>query len=361
MNILDKYASNTLASNGNQTWLISENPGLAQCGMVFIKVYKGGTFPYVFCYSGRIDSTYGDGSISKCNDICPVWKIHSLSYTVTDTAEPSEAEKKDFNLITFDGSIPRIINGEKIISTDPTEITAESGQYICLKITFSGEKIPYHEESIISIFRRNNEGKWILSPKVPVPIFTGTDRSVKKKIAFLGDSITQGIGTDFNSYKHYASLIADEIGDEYAYWDLGIGYARGADAATDGIWLEKAKHNDVITVCFGVNDMFNGRTAEQIIFDLQKITDALQSAGLKVIIQTIPPFDYDEYFEKIWNKVNDYIRNELSEIADGFFDNVRILSADRKNSPKSKFGPHPNNEGNALWAKELAPLIKKLL
>lgn len=361
MEVLDDFVSNTLASNGNQTWLVSENAEKVQCGMVFIKVFKGGTFPYVFAYSGIIDSTFAGGISSVCNDVCPLWKIHSLGYIVTDTPEPYEAEKNEFRPLTFDGNISKYIDGEKIVHTDPTEITAQKGQLICLKTSFSGERVPYHEESIIAIYKRNDDGSWDLSPKVPLPIFTGVKREVKKKIAFLGDSITQGIGTDFNSYLHYAALVADKTGDEYGFWDLGIGYARGADAATDGIWLEKAKHNDIITVCFGVNDMFQGRTVEQIISDLQKITDLLQSAGLKVIIQTVPPFDYDEHYEIIWKKVNDFIRNELSEKADGFIDNVKFLCADGDNSPKSKFGPHPNNEGNYIWAEALVPVIKKLV
>jgi len=361
MKILDDYVSNTLAANGNQTWFINENPELAQCGMVFIKVFKGGTFPYVFAYSGIIDSTFSDGSISHCNDVCMPWKLNSIGYTVTDTPDPKEAEKKEFHLLTFDGSASRVIDGDKLANTVPTEITAKSGQYICLKTTFSGVKIPCHKESMIAIFKRQTDGNWNLCPEVPVPVFTGIKRDVKKKIAFLGDSITQGIGADFNSYMHYAARVADEIGDEYGYWDLGLGFARGADAATNGIWLEKAKHNDIITVCFGVNDMFKGRTAEQIIADLQKITDELQKAGLKVIIQTVPPFDYDEHFEKVWNTVNDYVRNVLSKKADGFVDNVKFLSADGNNSPKAKYGGHPNNDGNAVWAMELVPVIKNLL
>ena len=359
MDILKKYVSNTLASNGNQTWFENAEPRKVQSGMVFSKVFCGGTFPYVFGYSGILDSTFGDGSRTKCNDVCPAWKIHSLSYAVTDTCDCAEAEKSAWNILTFDGSIAKIIDGEKLVCTDPTDITAKKGQYICLKITFSGQLVPCHEESIISIYRKNDDG-WQLSPKVPVPVFTGVNRPVKKKIAFIGDSITQGIGTQFNSYMHYAARTADAIGKECAFWDLGLGYARGADAATDGIWLERAKHNDIITVCFGVNDMFQGRTVEQIVCDLQKIVDELKSAGLKVIIQTVPPFDYGEEHKKMWNSVNIFIRTELAGQCDGFVD-TKFLCEDGEKSPKAKFGGHPNNEGNAFWAGNLLPAIKNLL
>lgn len=361
MEALDRFVSNTLASNGNQTWFTSENPNGIECGMVFIKVFKGGAFPYIFCYSGIIDSTFADGSTSRCNDVCTPWKINSLSFSVTDNPVPSEAEKNGFKPLTFNGKADVIIDGDQLVGTDPAEIYAEAGQYICLKIEFSGVKIPCHEESIIAIYKRTKDESYLLSSKVPVPVFTGVKRDVKKKIAFIGDSITQGIGTEFNSYMHYAARVADEIGGDYAFWDFGLGFARGADASTDGIWLEKAKHNDIVCICFGVNDLFHGRTAEQIGTDLLKIIDALHSAGAKVIIQTVPPFDYDEHFTKIWRSVNAFVRNELAKIADEFLDNVKFLSADSDNSPQSRYGSHPNNDGNAVWARELVSEIKKLL
>lgn len=359
MNIFKKYVSNTLASNGNQTFFEPENPRLAECGMVFIKVFKGGKFPYVFAFSGVLDSTFGDGSKSVRNYVCPPWKIHSIGYTVTDNAEPNEAEKNDFMPLTFDGSISKHINGERLVFTDPTEISVEKNQFICLKITFSGERIPCHEESIIALYRKFSDG-WKLSPRVPVPVFTGVERVAKKRIAFIGDSITQGIGTQFNSYMHYAARIAEAIGDEYAFWDLGIGYARGADAATDDMWLEKAKQNDIISVCFGVNDMFQGRTVEQIIKDLTTLVETLKKAGLKVIIQTVPPFDYNEPHTSMWCAMNEYITSELAEKADGYLDTVEFLSIDGS-SPKAKYSGHPNNEGNAVWAEKLLPIIKDLI
>lgn len=359
MDVLNKYVSNTLASNGNQTFFENENPKLCECGMVFIKVFKGGNYPYVFGFSGILDSTFGDGSRSVCNYVCPPWKLHCVSFAVTDTADTDEAEKKDFKALTFDGSISKCIDGEELISTDPIEITAEKGQFICLKVSFSGARVPCHEESIIAIYRRTADG-WKLSPRVPIPVFTGVERPVKKKIAFIGDSITQGIGTVFNSYMHYAARTAEVIGENYAFWDLGLGYARGADTATDGIWLQRAKHNDIITVCFGVNDMFQGRTVEQIICDLQKIVDSFKAADLKVIIQTVPPFDYGEEHEKMWNRINTFIRTELAERCDGFVD-TKFLCEDGERSPKAKFGGHPNNDGNALWAENIIPVIKELL
>ena len=106
--------------------------------------------------------------------------------------------------------------------------------------------------------------------------------------------------------------------------------------------------------------MFQGRTEEQLKADLKTITEKLQEAGVKVILQTVPPFDYDCRYEQTWRNVNDYIKNELVKIADVVFDNNPIL-CDGEGSPKAKYGGHPNNEGHRLWAEALAPVIKDLL
>ncbi len=357
MTRLKEYASDTLASNGNQTVF---TPCGTETGMVFLKVFKGGTYPRAFAFSSVIDSTFADGSKSRCNDVCRDFRIVSLKFAVTGCCEPEKADSLPFTPVLFGGSESAQIGEKEFFFTDPVTFNAEKGQYICLKIEYCGTLVPCHYESIISVFKKVN-GNWQSSTEVPLPVFTGAQRPVKKRIAFLGDSITQGIGTVHNSYAHSAAVAADILGDENAYWDLGIGYARGADAATDGMWLKKAKANDIVTVCYGVNDMFQGRTVEQIKADLLKIVTALQAAGAKVIIQTVPPFDYGAEHEKMWRSVNGYIRTVLKEKADGFVDTVPVLSLDGGDSPKSGFGPHPNNEGNLRWGKVLASEIQKLI
>lgn len=353
----ENYTSNTLAACGNQTTF--DNAVIGE-GIAFIRVQNGGTYNYVFAFSGILDSTFGDGSKTKCNEIYDGWTIESLEYAVTDNCEPDEAEKKSFTSLSFDGNGSLTVEKEKLYLTDKKKITAEKGQFICLKIKFSGKIIPCHYESIIALYRKS-DGVWQKSPLLPVPLITAVDRPAKKRIGFIGDSITQGIGSDWNSYRHYAAVAAEILGDEYAYWDLGLGYARGADMASKGVWFERAKQNDIVCICYGVNDMFQGRTVEQLKTDLGTIIDELKSAGAKVIIQSISPFDYGEEHEKMWRDVNAYVESELAPKADAYFNNLPILCADGRSSPKAKYGGHPNNEGHRLWGEALAPVIKKLI
>ena len=220
--------------------------------------------------------------------------------------------------------------------------------------------IPYHEESIISAFIKN-DNRWTGSKYMPFPAMIGCDRKVDLKVGYIGDSITQGCGTEVNSYAHWNAVVSELLGDNNSYWNLGIGYGRANDAAADGSWLFKAKQCDAVCVCFGVNDILRGLEPEQTKKDLEAIVDNLHEAGKKVLIQTIPPFDYKDENILKWKSVNQFIRNVLKEKTEGFFDCVPVLCDDGKDSPNAKFGGHPNAEGCEQWAKALYPEMKRFL
>ena len=194
---------------------------------------------------------------------------------------------------------------------------------------------------------------------MPFAGMVGCDRKVKNKIAYLGDSITQGIGTKPNSYLHWNALLSEKIGEEYSYWNLGIGYGRANDAASDGAWLYKAKKNDIIFVCYGVNDILRGQNEEQIKYDLKYIVETLKKEGKKVILQTIPPFGYQgENIEK-WKRLNNYILTEFNDKVELVFDNTKILG-EAENLHIAKYIGHPNEEGCQIWADSLYERIKNM-
>ena len=269
-------------------------------------------------------------------------------------------EINGFRPLLFGGSVSKTVNPGELFSSDPIELDLKKDQFLCLELTFKGRMIPYHEESIIPIFTYEN-GEWRYCRKMPLACMVGCDRPVKKRVGFIGDSITQGIGTPNNSYKHYAAVVADILGEDFSYWDLGIGYGRGNDAATDSMWLFKAKQLDVVTVCFGVNDICRGFTAEQIITNLEIIMDKLHNAGVKVIMQTIPPFNYSGARIETWNRVNDHILTSMSERAEGVFDVRTVLSGSDEEPYMAKFGGHPNSEGNGIWGRALADTVGRVI
>ena len=78
-----------------------------------------------------------------------------------------------------------------------------------------------------------------------------------------------------------------------------------------------------------------------------------RKAGKRIIVQTVPPFDYDSEKTKIWERVNTYIRQELSEKADHIFDVVSVLAKSPEEPQNAKFGGHPDAAGCRLWAQAL--------
>ena len=359
------FVSNTLASLANQNFFYSD--GKAQTARIYIKIFNGGKYEYKISYSNTIDSTYADGKHSSCNKILKSWEILSLRVGKVSCSDMKVAsEPSAFTDVLFSGNKSVTLPEGGAVTSDTFIFEAEKDEYMCIEITYKGEEIPCHSEVSVPAFILENE-KWIATDsielnmaKVPVPSFVGCNREVNKKIAYLGDSITQGIGAEKNSYLHWTAVLSELIGEENAYRNLGIGYARSSDAASDGVWLSKAKENDIVFLCLGVNDILRGGTKEGVCSNLEKIVGILKKEGIKIIIQTVPPFDYPQGIIEIWNGVNSYIEKSLSKVCDGFFDNRPVLSKSIEESHKTLYGGHPNNEGGEKWGKTLYEYVKTL-
>ena len=366
MKYFDEFNSNTYAGSGNQFYF-NTNENEKYTGRVLYKISAGGKYNYSLLFSNIIDSTFADGSISHKNLICENWFIHSArigrcaginaSENISELVMDDEIRVFDFKPISFNGQKSKEVMPGEFFASDPMECIYEKGEYLCLEITFSGKMVPYHEESLLPVFVKKN-GEWKYSKFMPFAGMIGCDRNVKGKIAYLGDSITQGIGTKPNSYLHWNAILSEKIGSDYSYWNLGIGYGRASDAASDGAWLYEAKQNDIVFVCYGVNDILQGQSEKEIKADLTLIADTLKKDGKKVILQTIPPFDYQgEAIEK-WKRINSYILTELKNKVDFIFDNTVYLG--KKGKPEDAvYGGHPNEIGCEIWANALYEKIRE--
>ncbi len=364
-NYFSEFSSNAYAGSGNQYFFtMPENE--VRCGRIFYKITEGGTYRYSILFSNIIDSTFENGNISRKNMICPSWKIHRAKMgkckNIPDDKELSKLIMdqdiivSEFFGISFDGKPSKEVTDGGLFASDPMELTFQKGEYLCLEITFSGAQIPYHEETLLPVYTKGEKG-WSYGKEMPFASMIGCDRAITKKIGYFGDSITQGIGTKENSYSHWNALLSEKIGNQYSYWNLGLGYGRANDAASDGIWIEKAKQNDIIFVCFGVNDVLQGQSEEQIKSDLTYIVDELKKAGKKVILQTLPPFDYQGELIKTWQQINSFIKSDLKNKADFLFDAATLLG-DENVPQNAKYGGHPNEEGCKIWADTLYRALK---
>lgn len=373
MDYFNKYVSNTLAGSGNQLYF-SLPACQIQTGRIFYKIFASGTYNYSLLFSNIIDSTYSNGSVSRKNLICESWTIHSakigkckkfnttkdISLLTMSEQENADIIITDFHNILFKGEASKTVMPGEFFSSDPVELNFDSGDYLCLEMTFLGTMIPYHEETLLPVFIKKND-IWEYSRLMPVPGMIGCDRKVKARVGYLGDSITQGIGPENNSYLHWSALLSEMIGQEYAFWNLGIGFGRANDLASDSAWMYKARHNDIVFVCYGVNDLTQNIPEEQIKADLEYIVDTLKKRNIKIILQTIPPFDYLREDISKWERINRYIKEDLANIVEAVFDTVPYLCESLDQSYKAKYQGHPNAEGSAIWANALYQQIQHLL
>jgi len=359
MEYFKKYSSNTLAGSGNQFFFYNENEQPTRSCTLY-KVMSGGAYPYSFLFSNTIDSTFSNGAISHKNLVVDAWTIEQMLVGVCSRCDAESFEyPQNMKQVLFCGQKQKTVNPAELFCTDPVTLNPKSGEYICVEIVFSGRMIPNHEESIIPsfIFR---DGEWIASKRHPFVSMVGAQKPAKKKIAFLGDSITQGIGTPVNSYAHWNAVLANLLGDEYAYWNLGLGFGRADDAASDGMWLYKAKQNEIVFVCYGVNDILQGYSADVIKKNLQVIVDKLHNSGTRVIIQTVPPFNYAEDRRAKWQEINDFIKYELKN-AEFVFDCVNYLAQKDDEPHMAKYGGHPNSDGCKVWGEALFEAIAEII
>ncbi len=359
MHFFDHYVSCTSAGSGSQNWFSPDDPERILTSRVYFKLSRD-IDRLAVLYSNLIDSTYADGRHSHVNFVPGEWTIHSLRAGVTDRCMPEKLTDPKADIeVRFDGkALKRVMPGE-IFATDPFELNAPKGSFVCLEMNFAGASIPCHTESLLPAFRREG-GFWRSCTDMPFPSMLGTVRHNEIRIGFLGDSITQGIGTKPNSYEHLAAFVQQQLGSRCAVWNLGLGYGRAHDAALDGGWLFKARFNDIVCVCFGVNDLLQTGNAQQLKRDLEYIVRELRHGGSKVVLQTVPPFDYSPELREKWLDVNDFIRTAMVSEADKVFDTVPFLCRSIEEPYLSRYGAHPDEEGNAVWADALVPVLRTL-
>jgi len=325
------FSSDCTAGCGNQLLAKLPQP-VTKTGRCWFRLSHGGA-NYALLFSNEIDSTYDDGSISRPGDIGGDWAIHQLRVGL---CKEFKEEPAVWQIVTFAGEKEKTVSGKAAFVTDPISLNAKAGNWLCYELTFTGNCFPYHEEAVLTMMP---------DKQMPLPLMIGSDRQVKERIGFLGDSITQGCGTEDDSYTHWVAQIAEKLPESSSVWDLGIGYARASDAATDGGWLERAKHCDTVHVCFGVNDTLRNRSAEAILQDLRTIIRALKEARCRVILFTLPPFDLEGEQRTQWQKVNAAIRENLWQEADGLFDIAAVLGQQTPNEHRCIYGGHPDARG----------------
>ena len=219
---------------------------------IYIKPTVYGKYEWRFYFLNSVCSTYARGEVSHAGMSGGHWKINSASVGVCASLNPND-EVKCVVSVTFDGSASWSILPDEELWSDEVCLEINDG-YLVWEWEFEGEGIPSMPEDIYSAYTWNGEG-WAQEWNRAQPCMVAVKRDCKKRIAFLGDSITAGCGTKKDAYEMWVARIAEEIKNDYAVWNLGLGFGRGSDCATDTAWLYKAKQYDTVIVTYGVNDI----------------------------------------------------------------------------------------------------------
>ncbi|MNC19782.1 GDSL-like Lipase/Acylhydrolase [compost metagenome] len=249
--------------------------------------------------------------------------------------------------------------------SDEAALVLPEGHYLAFTWTIRtaapGKTFPYNVEGmLVSAYDApgNHAGQesgdsFSVSDKLLVlPSYIGYKKKVAKRLVFLGDSITQGVRTAKDEYSYWAARIAEGLGTGYGLWNLGSGWGRAYDAATDGAWLNKAKQGDEVLIVLGVNDLDIGRrSAAELLADLSHIVSLIKEANPEagIILGTVPPFNFEGEREEAWRRVNAQILTAPPAGVNRVFNIAAVLSMPapldhrvRAEYMSNTDDPHPN-------------------
>jgi lysophospholipase L1-like esterase len=197
----------------------------------------------------------------------------------------------------------------------------------------------------------------------------------KVRIVALGDSTTAGTPGFLSPIEAPPSGRGD-VTSQYSYWLIAAHpewdiLNRGVNGErTDQIAarLERdviaAKPRAVVIVA-GVNDIYQGRTVEEVIAQLERMYDRAARAGIRVIAGTIIPFNTATPEQNgRMRQVNDWIREHARKRPEISFVDTRTAVAAPGNPDLLASSPdrlHPSADGYRIMADAIRHVLEMAL
>jgi lysophospholipase L1-like esterase len=190
-------------------------------------------------------------------------------------------------------------------------------------------------------------------------------------IVALGDSTTAGT-PGFRSPVEAPPDGAGNVESQYAYWlmkahadwrvlNRGINGQRSDEIRARFARDVVDAKPDVVVVIAGVNDVYQGRSAESVERELEAIFDAARAAKIPVVAGTIVPYNTATPDQNArMHAVNDWIRAYAARHADTVFCDTRRAVASPTDGDRLLSSPdnlHPSPEGYKSMADALDPAI----
>jgi len=342
----------------------------------YVRPLASGKHTWAFWISNGTDTTFGASGAAP-NKPGGTWRIEAAyvadAGTTTHAGGVVAGTQKP---VSFGGSASRnVLPGERFWS-DPVSLDIPVDHDLAFTWSVSGGPYPYASVAFLTTYRApglsvaDREAATGFAPMndpVVAPQLFAYDQPVSNRLCFLGDSITQGVGSARNTYGYWVAKIATGLGPDVSVWNLGSGWARAADAASDGNWLYKAKQCAEVAVILGVNDFgSSARTSAQVLADLTTIVSKLKqnNALAKVILFTVPTFNFAGTNYDKWKQTNAALLATPPKGTDRVFDIAAVLSQPAPNDGllKTEYrstDAHPNDVAGTDIAKAFLTWYRK--
>jgi len=351
---------------------------LAMKGVPFTATYRTyyrlreeGNLSLSVWYRNIMDSQSEHPLADPANDSCSDFGIIAACIADGGSAPDGSVAPGTTMPVTFGGAAAKTVAKGESFWSDAVDFYLPPGHYLAFTWTVqkltADDAIPHPYENQYSCFTKSGpyasqESSSGFSPTgdfAVAPNAIAYKKPVKKIIGILGNSITQGFNVSMDSYAFWVAQAATDLGPDYGVWNLGSGWARASDAATNKAWLGKAKCCDDAVICLGVNDLRNGATSDQVLGYITTVVNSLLqlSPAKKIILCTVPPFNFTGAAETYWRAVNTAIRANPPAGVSRVFDLAALLgqSPPNDNLANPAYGDgHPNNSGGKFVGKAFA-------
>jgi lysophospholipase L1-like esterase len=195
------------------------------------------------------------------------------------------------------------------------------------------------------------------------------------RIVALGDSTTAGTPGFLSPIEAPPSGRGD-VTSQYAYWltqahpewevlNRGVNGERSDQIAVrfarDVIDASPA----VVVIIAGVNDVYQGRGADQVTRQLRTMYDRAAHAGIRVVAGTIVPYNTATAQQNAqMHRINTWIRDQVRADPPVAFVDTRAAVAAPGNPDRlaeSPDGLHPSARGYRLMAEAVGPVLERVL
>ena len=195
------------------------------------------------------------------------------------------------------------------------------------------------------------------------------------RIVALGDSTTAGTPGFLSPIEAPPNGHGDPT-SQYAYWlmqahpewevlNRGVNGERSDQIATRFARDVLDASPAAVVIIAGVNDVYQGRGADQVTRQLRTMYDRAAHAGIRVVAGTIVPYNTATADQNVrMQLINAWIRGQVQADPAVAFVDTRVAVAAPGNPDllaESPDGLHPSPAGYRLMAEAVGPVLERVL